>query len=150
MSFEFKYAQIGQTYPIPKTQLYLPGDIVQILYNFNDEESFVKNVMIETPIFDKISNIYLTFTTLPDHILYPDNNYTTLFVALSDFTQGERGDLVFRKDDLIVSEKSIDSNWLFSYNLKEQFNRGIFPITHKTSLVKNNNNINQQELFPRF
>ncbi|CAF0932116.1 unnamed protein product [Brachionus calyciflorus] len=130
MSFEFKYAQIGPTYPIPNTQLFLPGDIVQILYNLNDEESFVKNVMIEAPIFDKISNIYLTFINIPDHILYPDNNYTTLFVALCDFTQGERGDLIFRKDDLIVSEKSIDSNWLFGYNLNEQFNRGIFPITH--------------------
>jgi hypothetical protein len=79
-----------------------------------------------------IPHNYVEFlSNLPDLIDQIDLNACQIYVANSNFdTNLEPGDLETKKNDLLISIEQIDSNWLYGYNLKNNNQYGIFPLTH--------------------
>ncbi|RNA05015.1 dynamin-binding -like isoform X1, partial [Brachionus plicatilis] len=129
MNNNLRIAQIVNQPSLDSDKNFHQGDVLYILYELEDK-IFANNLMIDSPIFDFVQKDCLQFLHIPYYLIQSSSLLHSLYVASSDFTECEPGDLRFIKSQLIIAEKSIDENWLFGKYLNDATIKGIFPITH--------------------
>ena len=70
---------------------------------------------------------HLKSLVIPEYLLWEQDDQYELYLGISDFVYAESGDLDFKKGQLVVSEKIIDSDWMHGFYLDNMSKTGIFP-----------------------
>jgi len=120
------------------------GEIVQILYEIDEDWVYVKSLMI--PLDQSGANGGIIPKNHLKQFQIPlsfSNRQFNLFVAIDNFGE-QNNDLYFLKNDLIISKDNIDENWLYGYLIYDENKSGMFPISFvkQVYLSETNNNKN--------
>ncbi|RNA25109.1 hypothetical protein BpHYR1_027381, partial [Brachionus plicatilis] len=96
MNNNLRTAQIVNQPNLDSDKNFYQGDVLCILYELEDK-IFASNLMNNSPIFDFVQKDCLQFIHIPNHLIQSSSLLHSLYVASSDFTECEPGDLRFIK-----------------------------------------------------
>ncbi len=104
------------------------GEIVQIIYEINDDWIYAKSLMInENSLIGILPKSFVQVLDIPQYLA---NEIFVIYLAVEDFDFYESGDLEIKKNEILVSQAEVDENWHFGYSIINPNRTGIFPKTH--------------------